>query len=295
MNAVRQDDPWWNTDGGDSNLYGLEPNYGCCTANFPQGWPKYLTSSWMLTQTDSTTGVLAAFLGPSDLDLTLEDPTYGDNEIHVQQVTDYPLQASPDVLFRIEAAHPFPLSIRVPGWAVGATLVDESGVSHAAANGSIYVYQYSGPGSVNVTLRLPYSFRAVRRFNDAISVYYGPLLMALDFSFNTTVLQRYAFDSADYQYLPTSQWQYGILLDDSAPANSFNVSTAAIPDMPFDPLHPSIIATAWGREIDWPMKHDSADEPPLSPVLSKQPLQPIQLIPYGATMLRIAEIPTLAQ
>ena len=36
VNAVVQDDPWWNTDGGYSNLYGLEPNYGCCSANFPQ-------------------------------------------------------------------------------------------------------------------------------------------------------------------------------------------------------------------------------------------------------------------
>ena len=37
----------WTTDGPESNIYGLQPNFGCCTANFHQGWPKLTANLWM--------------------------------------------------------------------------------------------------------------------------------------------------------------------------------------------------------------------------------------------------------
>ena len=35
------------TNGSESNLFRLEPNFGCCTANFHEGWPKVAASLYM--------------------------------------------------------------------------------------------------------------------------------------------------------------------------------------------------------------------------------------------------------
>lgn len=40
----------WTSNGPASNVYGLEPNYGCCTANLHQGWPKYVAHLWMRSE-----------------------------------------------------------------------------------------------------------------------------------------------------------------------------------------------------------------------------------------------------
>ena len=36
----------WTDNGPESNIYGLEPHFGCCTSNFHQGWPKFVVSAF---------------------------------------------------------------------------------------------------------------------------------------------------------------------------------------------------------------------------------------------------------
>jgi hypothetical protein len=47
-----KEDRLWTTNGPDSNIYGLEPNFGCCTANLSQGWPKFAAHLWMRSADD---------------------------------------------------------------------------------------------------------------------------------------------------------------------------------------------------------------------------------------------------
>ena len=54
----------WSTNGPESNIFGLEPNFGCCTANMHQGWPKFAAHLWMAT---ADGGLAAVAYGPSEV------------------------------------------------------------------------------------------------------------------------------------------------------------------------------------------------------------------------------------
>lgn len=62
----------FRTNNHESHLYGLEPNYGCCTANFNQGWPKFAGSVFM----KSNDGVVVAAIAPSVLNTEIGGAKY---------------------------------------------------------------------------------------------------------------------------------------------------------------------------------------------------------------------------
>jgi DUF1680 family protein len=94
----------WATDGPESNLYGLEPNFGCCTANFHQGWPKFVASLWMASHDD---GLVAAAYSPCEADSVV-----GHTAVHLMEETEYPFRENiriavdPDAPVRFSSSLP---------------------------------------------------------------------------------------------------------------------------------------------------------------------------------------------
>src|SRR5919198_240212 len=75
----------WTNNGPDSNIFGLEPNYGCCTANLHQGWPKLAASLWMATPGD---GLAAVAYAPSEVTARADEGV----EVRIVEETEYPFR-----------------------------------------------------------------------------------------------------------------------------------------------------------------------------------------------------------
>lgn len=106
--------PFWNV-GRFGTMFGLETNYPCCTVNFPQGYPKLLSNSWVRTPQDD--GIAHIVLIPSEIKIALSYEQDGErvpNRIHIACETNYPF--SHLVKYHVNAEHDFNFSIRVPEW-----------------------------------------------------------------------------------------------------------------------------------------------------------------------------------
>jgi hypothetical protein len=282
MNAIHSDDHVWQHDGPDSTLYGLAPNYGCCTGNFNQGWPKLLQNA-VMTASDGTV-IVFAILAP----LTVDIPGF-----NLTVSTDYPFN---DIVYITgTCSDDNSILIRIPSWAEGATMSWGSTPPRPIKAGQLEGASCNSV-AVEIAVNLPAKVRVVRRYNNAASIYRGALLYGLKIEEEFKTLRSYAFNSKDYQITPGSDWNYAIYLNDPATDLKFQSTGLIKGKTPFSIDGAPTKITAIGSKVTgWTTKDNAAAPPPVSPVprsSTDQSNTSIVLIPFGSTDLRIAEIPT---
>jgi hypothetical protein len=274
----------WTTNGPESNLYGLEPNFGCCTANFHQGWPKFAASLWMLSNDD---GLVAALYSPCEVRTTVRD-----TEVHILEETEYPFRGSVRIKIEPAIALSFPLRLRIPAWAsVPVILVNgvQADASHDA--GFAKIERTWKAGDV-VVLRLPMSPRVVTGYNDSASIVSGPLVFSFPIGESWVKLRDRAM-TADWQVFPSSQWNYALAVSgEDIPRHS--VQELPIGGSPFSLAETPLKLQVKARKLpSWRAVDGVADPVPQSPVPSSEPEETITLVPYGAAKLRITAFPKL--
>jgi DUF1680 family protein len=292
----------WSTNNDDSNLFGLEPNFGCCTANLHQGWPKFVSSLWMAT---GDNGLLASAYAPNQVQTEVNGTA-----IRIDEETEYPFRNT--VQFTLHPTHPvsFPLQLRLPGWAEDTTVAVNGQSSILPKSACVLVEGNTGnqPScdfkksfhTINrawkdgdtVLLTFGTRPRVTHWYHDSAVFEWGSLVFSLPLEAQWSELKHYAEKSSDWQLQPKSEWNYGVLL---GPCDARTIKSSSS-SVPFDVKHPVISMRVQGRLLSqWTTEENSAGPVPVSPVESKSVLKELTLIPYGAAKLRITAFPYLKE
>ena len=261
----------WATNGPESNIFGLEPNFGCCTANMHQGWPKLAASLWMSTNDG---GFAAVAYGPSEVT---------SDGVTIEERTDYPFREGVSLL--VKADKSFPLVLRVPAWANGATVAVNGQQQAGVKPGAFFRVQRAWKTGDRVELRFPMAVRTSTWFNNSTSVERGPLVFSLRIG-ETWHKIKQTGPSADWEVYPSTPWNYALV------SGTFLVVEKPIERQPFRAEASPVEITAKARRLpEWTLVDDSPGVLPVSPVTSKRPEETITLVPNGAAKLRITAFP----
>jgi hypothetical protein len=293
----------WSTNGPDSNLFGLQPNFGCCTANFHQGWPKLVSSLWMATPDG---GIVTAAYAPNEVHTKV-----GGIPVTILEQTNYPFQGT--VRFTVHTVQPstFPLVLRIPIWAKGGAITvngvsseleastcsppsteAETDQAPCAFDRAFYPVRRTWKDNDQVIVNFRMEPRVSHWYRDSTVFERGPLVFSLPLDGQWSEVKKYAQKSADWELKPAVNWNYAVELGDCAA----KASEQPVGPTPFDVRTPAVFLAINGRlDTTWLVKENSAGPIPMSPVESKEPLRTLALVPYGAAKLRITAFPYLRE
>ena len=262
----------FRTNNEQAHLFGLEPNFGCCTANFNQAWPKLALSAFV-HDGNRVANVLPipCRLCTDELSVTLDTAYPFGNTLH------YTVTASKEVVFEV----------RVPQAATDITVNGER-----VSQTPLRFFINSGE-----TRELHIAFTLTPRFETYVDglhyVTYGNLVFSLPIEAEA-IMHEYERDGVerkypycDYELVPKSDWSYGFADTELA------VQTNPVGDIPFSQHAPPVTVTATVQPLDWGLEDGyetvCAKAPQSTAPVGKA--KKIALIPYGCAKLRMTALP----
>lgn len=300
--VTQTNEPWSRNLTGDpffnvvsyGNTYGLEPNFPCCTVNHPQGYPKYVASSYVYAEHDKIAHIL---LGPTSLETKLQG-----KRVKVECDTHYPFSSI--LQYTITTETSFEFGVRVPQWTTheATAQVGQRRPVHLSPDSNGVHYTKVLPGVTKLVVKLPMDVRIVTR-NETVGVYYGPMLYAADIAYKESAHQplnwtdRTPLDDSeshpkamDHVLEPVSPWKFAID-PETISVDTGSAQDRVLPNPIFSRGGPPISLYVDAYSIDWPIQFDTAALPPINPEVDPETKTRIKLIPYGAAKLHIAQFP----
>ncbi len=266
--------PIFGSNGKEAHLFGLEPNFGCCTANFGQGWPKFALSAFM--HKDQT--IINSVMLPSELRAEGK---------HIVLETDYPFKNS--AKYTISSEDDFTFIIRLPSFA------EKLQINGEAYRGGEATFHIKGGEATTLCIAFEATPKFRPRPNDLFAVQWGSLLFSLPIPYEKRMHEyikngvERKFPYCDYELIPQSDWGYAYC------SEALSIKTHPLSEIPFSEKMPPVTIQAELQAIPWGYQ-ERFDNVCAKIPQSKMPLSEgmqRELIPYGCAKLRMTELPRI--
>jgi len=281
----------WTSNGPESNLFGMDVNFGCCTANMHQGWPKFAASLWMATAAE---GLAAVAYAPCEVKTVVK----GGVPVAIVEETDYPFRDEIHLTVNPEREVEFGLRLRIPEWATDALLTVNGRSVGRVLPGTFHELERVWHKGDEVILKLPMSVRTSRWYNNSVAIERGPIVFSLRIreewrKVGGSMKNPAIPPATDWEIHPTTAWNYALAINPAQP--KAQVTQKSVGDMPFSSDGAPIEIRIKGRRLlEWKLVEGSAGPLPPSPVTTNEAEETLRLVPYGSAKLRITAFPYLA-
>lgn len=266
--------PLFGTNGESSHLFGLEPNYGCCTANFNQGWPKFAMSAFMYNGDT----VINSIMLPSELNCGGK---------HIRLETEYPFKN--EMKYTVRSDRDFTFKIRVPSFAENLTVNGEK------SQGDMLTFDIKADSEVEIAVSFDVAPCFKPRPYGLNTAQCGSLVFSVPIEFEKKMHEyerdgvERKFPYCDYELIPTGDYNYAYC------DKTLETVRREVDEIPFSSKNPPVIIKSKMRKIDWGLEEG------YEAVCARIPnsLEPVgeveymELHPYGCAKLRMTEIPVI--
>lgn len=248
--------------GETANLFSLEDSGTLCA--LLAAWPRYAASQWLLSRDD---GLYAASYAPCQVRYRLADAA-----VRLTVESRYPVSGSVRITVGLSQSIAFPLHLRIPSWAKGATAAIEGEIIPAQA-GSILTVNRQWHDGDELLLTLPMTAELLPGFHQAVSVARGPL--------------RFAYVPA---YEKSEDAAGGVSL---SAREGFGVALCREAGLSAEETEDGVVLRTRGVTVpDWGMRGGSCDQPPIT-VSEQGERIDVTLVPYAASPIRLSLFPLI--
>ena len=282
----------------DGEMQVMDPhNHRCCQHNVGAGWPHFIES---LFQATPDRGLAAVMYAPCTLSAQVGDGS----KVTIEETTKYPFEDSIQFNLKLAKSVAFPLYLRIPAWCDAPSIkINGSAAALVAKGGQLVCIKRTWKDGDKLTLVLPMAIKLTRwaKNKDSVSVNRGPLTYSIKigekYVRHGNMDEKAAWPA--WEILPTTPWNYGLVVDATQPEKSITLVKKAWPadEQPFALESAPLEMKASARRIPtWSENYwGTVDKLQPSPVKVDTKTESVTLLPMGACRLRLTALPVIGE